>query len=172
MAQIDPLHSAFYFPAANNVGGGKNTKSEKTSAKKNKFSSLIEQKAAETELVSAGLPVEIAGMEFEEAFIFLRDQADIAADKIKSDLSLESFTQYRKAISNMMKFIVHSNYDVEEKRRRRASFRFKTEKFYLVKVIDEKLDKLAEEILATHIDSIRLLARIDEINGILVDLIT
>ena len=132
----------------------------------------MEQKAAESEMITAGLPPEIAGMEFEEALVYLKDQADITSDLLKNDFSLESFSAYRKAVSNLMKFIVHSNYEVQINRRKRPSRRFKTEKFYLIKVVDEKLDKLAAEILSVHSDSLQMLARIDEINGILVDLVT
>ena len=173
MAQIDPLHSTFHFPAANVSGlNKKNEKTENTKAKKSVFSSIMDQKKAETDMLSSGLPVEIASMDFEEAFVYLKDQADIASDVLKADFSLEAFSAYRKSIGNLMKFIVHSNYEVEVNKRRRPNRRFKTEKFYLIQVIDEKLDRLASDIISTHLESLEMLSRIDEINGILIDLIT
>lgn len=173
MPQIDPLHSAFYFPAANaSETGKKNEKTEKAKIKKSVFSSIMEQKAAETDMISAGLPPEIASMDFEDAFVYLKDQADIASDVLKTDFSLEAFSAYRKSIGNLMKFIVHSNYEIEVNKRRRPNRKFKTEKFYLIQVIDQKLDKLASDIISTHLESLEMLSRIDEINGILIDLIT
>ncbi len=173
MAQIDPLQAAFYFPAGTSGVGLKKEKTEKTSVGKSRFASMMEQKVAEAQMISEGFPPEIAGMEFEEALVYLKDQADMASDALKNDFSLEAFTQYRSAISNMMKFIVQSNYDIEMNKRRIPSRKYNTSKFYLLKVIDEKLDKLAAEILSIqHADTIKMLARIDEINGILVDLIT
>ena len=56
--------------------------------------------------------------------------------------------------------------------RRRPSKRFKTEKFYLIQVVDEKIDSLAADILSNHLETMQILVRIDEINGILVDLLT
>ncbi|MBO7163574.1 MAG: DUF327 family protein, partial [Spirochaetaceae bacterium] len=47
-----------------------------------------------------------------------------------------------------------------------------TEKFYLINIVDEKIDKLASDILSNHLETMQILVRIDEINGILVDLIT
>lgn len=173
MAQIDPLHAAFHFKAGTTAtSGNKSEKTDKAANRKTRFSNVMEQKTAEMEMLSAGLPVEIAGMEFEEAFIYLKDQADITSDKLKSDFSLEAFSEYRKAVSDLMKFIVQSNYQVKMNRRRGMNRRFKTEKFYLIQVVDEKLDKLAADILSVHFETLQMLARIDEINGILIDLTT
>ena len=132
----------------------------------------MEQHAEETRLVSAGLPKEIAGMEFEDALVYLKDKADIASDLVKTEFSLESFSNYRKAVSNLMKFIVHTNYEVAPPPRRRPSRRFKTEKFYLIDIVDKKIDKLAADILENHLETLQILVRIDEINGLVVDLIT
>jgi hypothetical protein len=44
-------------------------------------------------------------------------------------------------------------------------------KFALIKVIDEKLERLALGILQTQKDQFDILARVDEINGLLVDLL-
>ncbi|MBR5867786.1 MAG: YaaR family protein [Spirochaetaceae bacterium] len=170
MAQIDPLQSAFYFPLGASVGTKKD-KTEKTTVNKTRFSSMMEQKAAEAQLVSEGLPPELAGMEFEEALVYLKDQADMASDALKNDCSVAAFTHYRKTVSHLMKYIVQSNYDIQKKRRRRYSIKSNTDKYYLIKIIDEKLDQLASEILSIHSETLGLLAKIDEINGILVDLL-
>ena len=71
-----------------------------------------------------------------------------------------------------MKFIVHTNYEVKMNIRRRPSRRFKTEKFYLIDIVDKKIDKLASDILENHLETLQVLVRIDEINGLVVDLIT
>ena len=103
--------------------------------------------------------------------VYLKDKADLASDVAKSDFNLESFKSYRKAIGDLIRFIVHTNYEVKMNIRRRPSKRFKTEKFYLINIVDEKIDKLASDILANHLETMQILVRIDEINGILVDLI-
>ena len=175
MPQIDFTNPSLYVSnvstTAANLNGQKE-KTEKSKIKKSRFASLVEQHAKETRLVSAGLPKEIAGMEFEDALVYLKDKADIASDLVKTEFSLESFSNYRKAVSNLMKFIVHTNYEVKMNIRRRPSRRFKTEKFYLIDIVDKKIDKLAADILENHLETLQVLVRIDEINGLVVDLIT
>ena len=48
----------------------------------------------------------------------------------------------------------------------------KRKRFTLVKVVDEKLDSLAASVLAAQREQLTILAQIDEINGLLVDLIS
>ena len=142
MPQIDFTNPSLYVSnvstTAANLNGQKE-KTEKSKIKKSRFASLVEQHAEETRLVSAGLPKEIAGMEFEDALVYLKDKADIASDLVKTEFSLESFSNYRKAVSNLMKFIVHTNYEVKMNIRRRPSRRFKTEKFYLIDIVDKNI---------------------------------
>lgn len=177
MAQIDSLQSSLHLSSIGTAGaaanaGARGERTEKTQGKKTRFASLVEQKTAEHKMISAGLPPEIAGMEFEDALVYLKDQADMASDVAKNDFSMESFKAYRKAIGDLIRFIVHTNYEVKMNIRRRPSKRFKTEKFYLIQVVDEKIDSLAADILSNHLETMQILVRIDEINGILVDLLT
>lgn len=178
MAQIDSLQSSLHLSSIGAAGaaatnsGNRSQKTEKTGTRKSRFASMVEQRVAENQMISAGLPAEIAGMEFEDALVYLKDKADLASDVAKEDFSLESFKAYRKAVGDLIRFIVHTNYEVKMNIRRRPSKRFKTEKFYLINIVDEKIDKLASDILANHLETMQILVRIDEINGILVDLIT
>jgi uncharacterized protein YaaR (DUF327 family) len=48
----------------------------------------------------------------------------------------------------------------------------KRKRFTLVKVIDEKLEALAASILAAQKEQMSILAQIDQINGLLVDLVS
>ncbi len=175
MPQIDSLQSSLHLSSigtASTTSGKRSEKAERSQPKKSRFASMVEQKVEENKMISAGLPPEIAGMEFEDALVYLKDQADIASDAARSDFTLEAFKSYRKAVGDLIRFIVHTNYEVKMNIRRRPSKRFKTEKFYLINVVDEKIDKLAADILANHLETMQILVRIDEINGILVDLLT
>ena len=44
--------------------------------------------------------------------------------------------------------------------------------YTLIKVVDEKLDSLAADILFNQKDSIELAAKVNEISGLLVDILT
>ena len=94
MNSIDPLSSSLYFSAVTNASkeatkGKKVEKSNKTS-----FSSLVKKSQEVEELISSGLPIEIAGMEIEEAVAFLKDSVDSAADKLSSEITAENFETY------------------------------------------------------------------------------
>ena len=178
MSQIDSLHSSLHLSSIGTAGtastasGKRSEQAERSQPKKSRFASMVEQRVAENQMISAGLPTEIAGMDFEDALVYLKDQADIASDAARNDFTLEAFKSYRKAVGDLIRFIVHTNYEVKMNIRRRPSKRFKTEKFYLINIVDEKIDKLAADILANHLETMQILVRIDEVNGILVDLLT
>lgn len=178
MTQIDSLQSSLHLSSIGTAGaaatgaGNRSEKTESSKIRKNRFASMVEQKVEENKMISAGLPTKIAGMEFEDALVYLKDKADMASDVARNEFSLEAFKSYRKAVGDLIRFIVHTNYEVKMNIRRRPSKRFKTEKFYLINIVDEKIDKLAADILANHLETMQILVRIDEINGILVDLIT
>lgn len=93
MAQIDSLQSALHLSSIGTAGavaansGNKSAKTEKPVAKKSRFASMVEQKVAENQMISAGLPPEIAGMEFEDALVYLKDKADMASDVAKNDFT-------------------------------------------------------------------------------------
>ena len=48
----------------------------------------------------------------------------------------------------------------------------KKKRFTLVKVIDEKLESLVAEILRGQSEQLKILERIEEINGLIVDIIS
>ena len=77
---------SLYFAAtqsASQQASAQAQKAEKT--KKTSFFSALKRTQEETEIISDGLPIEIAGMSEEEAIVFLKDAMDIAADALKSN---------------------------------------------------------------------------------------
>jgi uncharacterized protein YaaR (DUF327 family) len=136
------------------------------------FQNLLENQgktlwSAET----SGIPG-IEGLSFDEALVVLKDELDRAGDNLKLGVSTENFIAYTDAVTNFMKFVVSNNYEMITKKRRRPSIKWEDDYFHIVKVVDEKLDRLAAEVLSNHADKLAMLARIDEINGLLVDLIS
>jgi uncharacterized protein YaaR (DUF327 family) len=73
-------------------------------------------------------------------------------------------------------YIVSKNYDVqsdvhEMKVKEHGVWISKEKKFVQVRTIDEKLDRLAQDVLFNHADKLQLLAKIEEIHGIVIDLL-
>jgi uncharacterized protein YaaR (DUF327 family) len=136
------------------------------------FQSLLETRVqAEFSTETAGIQGS-EGLSFDEALVVLKDELDRAGDNLKLGVATENYIAYKAAVTNFMKFVVANNYEIVTKKRRRPSKNWDDDYFHVVKIVDEKLDRLAAEVLSNHADKLGLLARIDEINGLLIDLIS
>lgn len=179
MSLIDPLGASLYFSAAEEARRKKaGEKIQKT--KKTPFSSMVEKQQELEELVSAGLPPEIAGLTEEEAVSFLKDAVDIAGDELEADMTAEHFAQFRRSVSQFLKYIEKNNYEVIKTKRfgrevvHRGvspffSERRKADPYVQVQVVNRRLDELAAMILQNHSDKMQMLAKVDEIKGLIVD---
>ena len=146
------------------------SKSQKT--RKSPFTSAMEQAKEESEPRSARLPPETAGLSTEDAVIYLKDQADIAADQLRDHITPENYRSYREKISHFMKFIARNNYKVEM--HKSIVKNPKTKKFLdpkmTITVIDKTLEDMAHWLLSSQKDTINMLKKINEIQGLIVDL--
>ena len=103
MDSVNSVNESLYFAAAQSISAktasqtAKKEKTEKT--KKNAFSDALKKSEEEQSLIEEGFPVEIAGMQIEEAAIFLKDAVDIAGDKMRIDPSPSNFSTYRKKVT-------------------------------------------------------------------------
>ena len=93
MAGIDAIkNQSLYFAATQEAARQKAREASKNSktatAKKSVFANSLQKKQEEFNLASEGLPIELAGMEIEEAVVFLKDELDSAGDKLASNHSL------------------------------------------------------------------------------------
>lgn len=175
---VTNTNSSLYFQAASMAAkaqaksNGTDKTNKKQSIKKGSFSSAMQKSVEEASLASEGLPVEIAGMEPEEAIIFLKDAADIAADALKENQLPEYFTDYRKKVSQFLKYIVKNNFETKTTQRKgfnRSGRPYNPQT--QIYIIDQKLDEMARWMLYEHKRTLNMLAKIEEIQGMLVDLI-
>lgn len=157
--------------SAGKTSGGRNEKTEKNGGIRKKFSEILHKSESEIE-VDPYLPAEIADMNFDDALAFLLDNVTMSADNLKSNPFKEAFADYRKKISQFMRFVVKNCYDVEESLGTPSVRVPRPKKKYLVKVVNDKLDQLAREILENNVNQLKMLAKIEEINGLLVDMLT
>ena len=173
MDGVDSVSSGLYFnatqlAAAENARKA-NKKEKSTEVKKSAFATVFEKSRIEHQLQMEGFPVEIAGMEVEEAARFLKDAADLAADKLKECQMPENFADYRKKVSLFMRYVVKNNFTIEQHARAPRKGR-KVQPQTQVVVINQKLDELARWLLTGHSETLLMLKKIDEISGLLVDL--
>ncbi len=98
------------------------------------------------------------------------DDVHEAGEELKEDPTLANIREYRGAVQAFMNYVVARMLAVEEKVSGLAVL--KRKKFTLIRVIDSKLENLATEVLSTQAVQISILDKVDEINGLLVDLTT
>jgi len=170
--QNQSLYFAAAQAASQQAAMQQSKKSEKSFFSKLSFADTLKKTKEEALLVSEGLPAEIAGMDEESAIVFLKDAADLASDQLRDNQSLENIENYRKKIGQFLKYIERNNFEVIEKRRFGRSRRGRVLAPYVqIQVINQKVNNLASDMLYNHSKNLNLLARIEEINGLIVDLI-
>ncbi|NLM00903.1 MAG: YaaR family protein [Treponema sp.] len=167
---IDPVQSSLYFSALANA----NKDTEKTKKKKSVFVGkffdiLHEVQDDDVKPLSEELAMEIAGMSHEEALVHLKDKVDMTGDKLKEVPVPDNFVAYKKALANFLQYALSRSYDTETVRGVRNSKTRRQKEYTIVKVVDEKLEQLATEMLYNHRDNIRIANKIDEIKGLIVD---
>jgi uncharacterized protein len=98
----------------------------------------------------------------------LLDEVHEAGDRLKENPSVDLVQAYKKAVRDFVHHVVDRSFAVEQKTSGRNIL--KRNVYFRVSVIDKSLEKLAAEILRNQRDNLEILRRVDEINGMLVDL--
>jgi len=105
----------------------------------------------------------------EETLRTLLDDIHAAGEELKEKSLNEQIKRYKTAVRNFLHYVVENGYNVQEQTS--GTNILKRKKFTLVQVIDKKLEQLAAGILAGQSTQLDLLARLDEISGLLVNLL-
>jgi uncharacterized protein YaaR (DUF327 family) len=140
------------------------------------FFTLLEDAAEAVEAPAEYAPSDAAIQE-------LLDEVHSSGDKLKKKPFPEEVKQYKRAVRNFLHYIIENSYGVEKQigipnslkngfREPRGSPRALERKSYLViQVVDQKLERLAAGIMAGQVTQLEILATVDEITGILVNLL-
>ncbi|MBR4373223.1 MAG: DUF327 family protein [Treponema sp.] len=169
-------NQSLYFAAAQSasqqLAKQESKKTGKSVFSKVSFADTLKKSKEEAQLIADGLPPEIAGMDSEDAIVFLKDAADMASDNLKEKQTPETIENYRTKIGQFLKFMARNNFEVIEKRRFGRNRRGRAlAPYYQIQVINQKMNNLTSDMLYNHSRNLNLLARIEEINGLIVDLI-
>lgn len=195
MSEIDSIGNNIYFSGIQNANSDiirKNQKKEEINkTKKSKFSDLLTKKdKIEQEFSTVGLPQEISKMSLDEAAVFLKDAVDNAGNELSEEVSQENIKKFKAAVGQFVLFVIRNNYEISSKRKKnkfghdlivpsRTNF-FSNyaipphviDPKYQITVINKKLDELTQITLENQKDNIKILAQIDEIKGLIVDLMS
>jgi uncharacterized protein YaaR (DUF327 family) len=99
----------------------------------------------------------------------LFDEISAQAPDIVARADLTEFEKYRERIGELLQSIVKNAYAVNSERLADPSR--KNVVYRTIKIIDSKLENLASDLLDRNSSSISYLSRIDEIRGLVMDLL-
>ena len=98
----------------------------------------------------------------------LLDAVFEAGDRLKRNGDTATLMAYKAAVKRFLSAVVDRAMTVEEQTS--GSNIMKRKRYTLVQVIDTKLEQLAAGMISSQQDQLDLLARVDEVNGLLIDL--
>jgi uncharacterized protein YaaR (DUF327 family) len=107
--------------------------------------------------------------EVEAETVELMDAVFSAGDRLREHADRNSLSSYKDAVRKFLSAVVSRGLAIEEHTSGANVTRRK--RYALVQVIDRKLEQLAAGLIANQKNQLDVLARIDEINGLIVDLV-
>lgn len=198
MAEIDSLGANYYYSGVQNASNEtikRNQKKDETqktgSARKIKFGEILKgEEKVQSSFATEGFPPEIADMSVEEAGIYLADAVSIAGNSLSENLNQQNLDNFKKSVSQFIRFVVSNNYQINAHRKKdrlgrdkmtvsRTTFfsnyslpPHKVDPRLKIKVLNEKLDALTRETLSNQMNNLKILAQVNEIKGLIVDLMS
>lgn len=148
-----------FFSYRREVGKKETKGSKRTAAARGFESELQDAHWIEPSAIAPDVSDETAGE--------LLDAVFEAGDRLKHHADADALNRYRDAVRRFLGAVVQRGVGVEE--RTSGSSVLRRKRYTLVRVIDAKLEQLAAGMIASQRDQLDLLARVDEINGMLVD---
>ena len=112
---------------------------------------------------------EMTKQQWETHLNALIGEIDKQGEKLGKKADITEFENYRKLIREFIEDVVSNGYEFSKESAFgvRGRHRF----FATVKTIDEKLDALAKEVLKEQKDNISIISKIDDIRGLIFDLL-
>ncbi|MDR0540232.1 MAG: YaaR family protein [Spirochaetaceae bacterium] len=136
-------------------------------AGKSFFARLTQKDGGDTEMDEAAvLESRLRELGRDEAVGVLLDEVHSAGNVLKERPFPDEIKRYKQAVRGFMRYVLKNSYEVDM-----HINRAKQKKTVQIIVIDKKLEQLAAGILSGQITQLSLLERIDEIRGLLVDML-
>ena len=131
-----------------------------------RFSSILETTREEA-AAELGAPQELPVSE--ETVNQLLDDVRSAGDELRNRPFPEEIIRYKRAVRDFLHYIVENGFTIE--RQTSGTNLLKRKKFTLVQVVDKKLEDMTAMLMTNQMNQLELLARLEEITGLLVDLL-
>ena len=153
----------------------KAAQSEKDKKKLNKFKEMLWSVLPETHSEhEADVIEQLSKLPQEEAVSLLQDAVRSAGDALRTRQNPETILRYKQAVKNFIGYIAREAYTVTTRThlRRDKTNHLKPRSFTQIVIINEKLDRFAGELLYDQKNQLYILERLEEIYGLIIDLIT
>jgi len=98
----------------------------------------------------------------------MKQSIDEQGTRLADRVDVKEFEKYRRLIREFLDEIVSNGYTFS--REDAYASRGKHRYIATVRIVDEKLDELGKEVMKEQADKIEVLSRIDDIRGLLLDL--
>ncbi len=198
MAEIDSLGANYYYSGVQNASHEtikRNTEKKEIlktgTSKKLSFEKLLKgEDVEEPQFVAAGLPPEVATMTIDQAAVYLADAVGNAGNDFSNEQTQENLEKFKTAVSQFIRFVVENNFEVIAHRKKNRLGKdmivpsrsnifsnyslppHRIDPKLKIQVINKKLDALARETLSNQSNNLKLLAQVNEIKGLIVDLMS
>lgn len=106
--------------------------------------------------------------EYQHQIQLLFEEIGETAPSLLKKRDMMAFETYRQRISTLMDEILHHAYLFQPERVRDGYGRQRV--FATITIVDQKMEKLGEELFAENSEQLDLLSRVDEIRGLIMDL--
>jgi hypothetical protein len=161
MDKVDSLDAAFFARRSDE----KKTR-KKTRAGRRRFTDAIQEaRGGETQ------NAELAGSGGDgRSLEVLLDEVHSSGEELLEAQSLQNIKRYRQAVRGFLDCVL-ARLTVLEEKTSAAGVR-KRKRFTQIRIVDQKLERLVADLLASQHRQLDILGRINEIVGLLVDLLT
>lgn len=100
----------------------------------------------------------------------MMEEIVMQGDKLIKRMDVRDMKQYRMLIKNFMNEIVNRTHKFSRENFLDRKGRHRV--YGIIRLVDEKLDELATELVKDEKDRLAILARVDEIRGLILDIFT
>lgn len=136
------------------------------------FSQYVDPSIQENSEVLGSLVHNFPPLDGTETLESLLDELHTNGDALKRDAVLGPLKEYKNSVRHFLRYILEHSIEVEETMGVRNPKSMQQKKYTVIRIVDEKLENLATSVLKNQSEQWDILHRIDEINGLLVDLVS
>jgi len=108
--------------------------------------------------------------DLQEKLGLMLDEIGKMGDRIKKHTDVKDMRKYRQLIKEFLNEIVNRSHEFS--RENFLDKRGRHRVYGIIRLIDKNLDELAEELIKDEKDGISILSKVDEIRGLLLDILT